>query len=195
MNTYLGVSALLEPDDVVAAEVERASFLFCEGYLWDVDSAKAAIRKAREVARSSGRKVAFTASDAFCVDRHHGEFLDLVQGPVDVLFANSAELTRLYECELDDAVQRAAKDVELSFVTCGPDGSLVVSGDQVIEVPPIDVDVVDTTGAGDQYAAGALFGLARGLPLAEAGRLGTVAASEVISHIGPRPEQPLRDLL
>jgi sugar/nucleoside kinase (ribokinase family) len=195
MNTYLGVSSLLDPDDVAVETVDRARFLFCEGYIWDTDSAKQAVRKAMNAAIDRGRKVALTLSDTFCIERHHEEFSDLVAGPVDVVFANRDELTTLYGCDLDEAVSRVAQEVELAFVTLSADGSLVVSGDQVIEIAPEVVDVVDTTGAGDQYAAGALFGLARGLPLAEAGRLGSLAASEVISHMGPRPQRPLVELL
>ncbi len=196
MSTYLGVSALLEPSDVDPAVIEGASLLFCEGYLWDVDSAKAAIRKAMDLAAAGGTKVSLTLSDTFCIERHHQEFLDLVDGPVDVLFANRAELTRLYECELDDAVARLAKTVDLAFVTLSEEGSLIVSQGDVIEVAPEPVaEVVDTTGAGDQYAAGVLYGLARGMPLPDVGRLGSLAASEVISHMGPRPKRPLSDFL
>jgi sugar/nucleoside kinase (ribokinase family) len=196
MNTYLGVSALLEPDDVHPPTVESARLLFCEGYLWDVESAKMAIRKAMDVAGASGTQVSLTLSDTFCIERHHGEFLELVEGPVDVLFANRAELTRLYETDLDEAVKRVADTVALAFVTLSEQGSLIVADGKVIEVPVEPVaHVVDTTGAGDQYAAGVLYGLARGLPLPEVGRLGSLAAAEVISHMGPRPLRPLSDFL
>lgn len=196
MNTYLGISALLEPDDVDPAVVEQGKILFCEGYLWDVDSAKQAIRKAMDLARAAGNKVALTLSDTFCVERHHSEFLELVSGPVDILFANSAELERLYECELDDAVERAAKDLELACITLSAEGSLLVAGSERVSVPAEELHaVVDTTGAGDQYAAGVLYGLSHGYSLAEAGQLGSFAAAEVISHLGPRPEQPLSNFL
>ena len=196
MNTYLGVSALLEPDDVNPAIINGASLLFCEGYLWDVDSAKRAIRKAMDVAAGTGTRVSLTLSDTFCIERHHQEFLELVKGPIDVLFANRAELTRLYECDLDEAVDRVAQDAQLAFVTLSEDGSLIVDQGKVIEVPAEPVpEVVDTTGAGDQYAAGVLYGLAKGMPLPEVGRLGSLAAAEVISHMGPRPERPLSDFL
>ncbi|MDH3301967.1 MAG: adenosine kinase [Acidimicrobiia bacterium] len=196
LNTYLGVSVMLEPADVNPEVVSAGRILFCEGYLWDVESAKQAIRKAMEIAADAGRRVSLTLSDSFCIDRHHREFLELVAGPVDVLFANKAELTRLYECDFDAAVNRLAGEVNLAFVTMGADGSLILSEGDVIEIAPERMGpVVDTTGAGDQYAAGALYGLSRGLPLAEAGRLGSLAAGEVISHMGPRPRRPLSDFL
>jgi sugar/nucleoside kinase (ribokinase family) len=196
LNTYLGVSVLLEPADVDPELVASGKILFCEGYLWDVESAKQAIRKAMGVAADAGRKVSLTLSDSFCIERHHQEFLELVAGPVDILFANRAELTHLYECGLDDAIRRVADEVELSFVTLGADGSRVVHNGSIIDIAPEPLGpVVDTTGAGDQYAAGALFGVSHGLPLAEAGRLGSLAAGEVISHMGPRPLRPLTDFL
>lgn len=196
MNTYLGVSALLEPQDIRRSTVEQAGLIFCEGYLWDVESAKQAIRRAMDLAIEAGRRVSLTLSDPFCIERHHQEFLELVRGPVDVLFANEAELTRLYETDLDSAIEQVASEVELACVTLGKDGSRLVTGDQRIEIAPELVGpVVDTTGAGDQYAAGVLYGLSRGLPLPEVGRLGSLAAAEVISHLGPRPERPLSDFL
>lgn len=196
LNTFLGVSALLEPDDVRPETVRRAPLLFCEGYLWDVESAKQAIRKAMDLALEAGAKVALTLSDTFCIDRHHQEFLELVKGPVEILFANKAELTTLYECDLDEAVKKVAEDVELACVTLSEEGSWLVSNGEIIEIAAEEVGtVVDTTGAGDQYAAGVLYGLSKGMPLPEVGRLGSLAAAEVISHLGPRPERPLSDFL
>lgn len=196
MSTFLGVSSLLEPNDVEPAHVQRGPMLFCEGYLWDVDSAKQAIRKAMDLAIADGAKVALTLSDTFCIERHHQEFLDLVAGPVDVLFANRAELTTLYECDLDSAMDKVEGQVELACVTLSEEGSWLLAGGERHKIPAEPVaDVVDTTGAGDQYAAGVLFGLSRGLPLPEVGRLGSVAAAEVISHLGPRPARPLSDFL
>ena len=196
MSTFLGISALLEPHDVQPKTVQRAPLLFCEGYLWDVESAKQAIRKAMDLAIEAGSRVALTLSDTFCIERHHQEFLDLVAGPVDVLFANRAELTRLYECDLDDALARVAGQVGLACVTLSEDGSLLVADGEITEIAAERVDhVVDTTGAGDQYAAGVLYGLSRGMTLPEVGRLGSLAAAEVISHLGPRPERPLSDFL
>ena len=196
LNTYLGVSVMLEPADVDPATVAAGSLLFCEGYLWDVESAKQAIRRAMAIAADAGRLVSLTLSDTFCIDRHHQEFLDLVAGPVDVLFANRPELTTLYECDFDTAVKRAADDVPLAFVTMGADGSLILSEGDVIEIAAEHLGpVVDTTGAGDQYAAGALYGLSHGIPLPQTGRLASLAAAEVISHMGPRPLRPLSDFL
>jgi sugar/nucleoside kinase (ribokinase family) len=196
LNTYLGVSVLLEPADVNPETVAAGKILFCEGYLWDVDSAKQAIRKAMGISAEADRRVSLTLSDTFCIDRHHEEFLDLVAGPVDILFANKAELTHLYDCDLDSAVKRVAGEVELSFVTMGAEGSRIVYQGDMIEVQPENVGpVIDSTGAGDQYAAGALYGVSRGLPLAETGRIASLAAAEVIAHMGPRPLRPLSDFL
>jgi sugar/nucleoside kinase (ribokinase family) len=197
MNTYLGISSLLEPDDIDPEVIADAGILFCEGYLWDVGSAKAAIRRAMAIAREAGTLVSLTLSDTFCIERHHDEFLDLVEGPVDILFANEAELRTLYGVDSFDAgVERVRGLGRLACLTRGPRGSLLVTGDETVEVAPEPVSpVVDTTGAGDQYAAGVLFGLARHLGLAECGRLGSVAASEVIGHVGPRPRVPLSGLL
>lgn len=196
LNTYLGVSVMLEPVDVNPETVSAGRILFCEGYLWDVESAKQAIRKAMEIAADAGRLVSLTLSDSFCIDRHHREFLELVSGPVDILFANRAELTRLYECDFDAAVKRLADEVDLAFVTMGADGSLILSEGDVIEIAPERLGpVIDTTGAGDQYAAGALYGLSQGFSLPDAGRLGSLAAAEVISHMGPRPNRPLSDFV
>ncbi len=196
LNTYLGVSVMLAPADVNPDTASAGKILFCEGYLWDVQSAKQAIRKAMDIAADAGRQVAFTLSDSFCIERHHEEFLDLVSGPIDVLFANRSELTRLYECDLESAITRVGQEVELAFVTKGSEGSVIVAnGERIVIAPEQLGPVVDTTGAGDQYAAGALFGLSQGIPLAETGRLASLAAGEVISHMGPRPARPLSDFL
>ena len=196
MSTYLGVSSLLEPDDVVPDTVTRSSLLLCEGYLWDVDSAKQAIQKAMDIAHDGGGRTALTLSDTFCVERHHDEFRRLVEGSVDVLFANRAELFALYDTDdLDEAIESARAEVDLACITLGIRGSVLVTPDEIVEVEAAEIaPVVDTTGAGDQYAAGVLFGLARGLDLADAGWLGSLAAAEVISHVGPRPSAPLSRL-
>ncbi|HEU5085324.1 MAG TPA: adenosine kinase [Acidimicrobiales bacterium] len=194
MNTYLGASAHFGPEDVDAELVEAARYTFLEGYLFDRPEAKSAYRKASEIAHGAGRKVALTLSDTFCVERHVDEWRSLVVDQVDVLFANDAELRALYDVHLDAAVERARDEVEITCVTLGAEGSLIVTSEGTIEVPPEPVKVVDTTGAGDLYAAGVLHGLAGGLPLAECGRLGSVAASAVIGHTGARPGQSLAQL-
>ncbi len=196
MNTFLGIAGLLEPDDVDADLVERSTLLFCEGYLWDVESAKKAIRFAMQTAIDAGNRVALSLSDTFCVDRHHAEFRELVAGPVDTLFANRAELLRLYETDqVEEAFELLGADVALGCVTMGTLGSMLIDNGTQIRIPAYEVGrVIDTTGAGDQYAAGVLYGLSQGLSLDLCGRLGSLAAAEVISHVGPRPMAPLNRL-
>jgi sugar/nucleoside kinase (ribokinase family) len=194
MNTYLGASSDFGPEDVDAELVALSRYTFLEGYLFDRPDAKAAYRKASEIAHGAGRKVALTLSDTFCVERHLEEWRELVVDQVDVLFANEAELRTLYGSDLDAAVEQARAQVELACVTLGPAGSLLVTAEATVEVPAHPVTVVDTTGAGDLYAAGVLHGLATGLSLAECGRLGSIAASAVIGHTGARPGQSLAQL-
>jgi sugar/nucleoside kinase (ribokinase family) len=196
MNTYLGASTLLSVDDLDADLIRAGDTLFLEGYLFDRDEAKAAFVRAAEIAQSAGRKVALTLSDTFCVERHRDSFRHLVAGHVDILFANEAEILSLYDSsDLGDAIERARQACPLVAVTRSEIGSLIVTRDETIEVKVQPVsNVVDSTGAGDQYAAGFLFGHARGRPLAECGALASLAAAEVISHMGPRPETNLREL-
>lgn len=195
MSTYLGASADFGPDDVDVELVEVARYTYLEGYLFDRPEAKAAYRRASEICHGAGRKVALTLSDTFCVQRHLDEWRSLVTDSVDVLFANHAELEALYGTDLDAAVEQVRREVEIACVTLGPKGSLVVTADDIVEVAAEPVDeVVDTTGAGDLYAAGFLHGLSQGRSLAECGRLGSVAASAVIVHTGARPEQSLAQL-
>lgn len=196
MNTFLGASSLLEPSDIDREMIEDATILFMEGYLFDRDDAKAAFVHAAEIARGAGRKVSLTLSDTFCVERHRASFLHLVEHHVDVLFANEAEIISLYETsDLGDALAAARAACPIVAVTRSERGSVIAAGAETVSVRAEPVaKVIDTTGAGDQYAAGFLYGLAKGLPLAECGRLGSVAAAEVISHMGPRPETNLRKL-
>jgi sugar/nucleoside kinase (ribokinase family) len=197
MNTFLGASSLFSEADVDAEKVAAAKIVYLEGYLFDRDAAKAAFVRAAEAAKARDRKVALTLSDAFCVDRHRESFAQLVKNHIDILFANERELLSLYETDdFDAALQRARADSVLAFVTRSAKGSVILAGNDVhiVEAIPPVPGVVDTTGAGDQYAAGALFGLARGRPLIDCGRLGAVAAAEVISHLGPRPETSLKGL-
>jgi sugar/nucleoside kinase (ribokinase family) len=197
MNTYLGACQALGPEDIDQALVERSAITYLEGYLWDPPEAKKAFRRAAEIAHAAGRQVSLTLSDPFCVDRFRDEFLDLVRGgTVDILFANDSELKSLYEtADLDTAVKALASEGALAAVTTGGDGALVVSADGVAKVPATPADaIVDLTGAGDLFASGFLFGVARGMPLRDAAQLGTLAAAEVIAHIGPRPATSLSDL-
>jgi sugar/nucleoside kinase (ribokinase family) len=196
MNTYLGASTLLAPPDIDAELIGAGKTLFLEGYLFDRDEAKAAFVRAAEIARAAGRKVSLTLSDKFCVDRHRESFRHLVAGHVDILGSNEAEILSLYEHgDLGDALETARKSCPITIVTRSAAGSLIATASETIEVKASPVaQVVDSTGAGDQYAAGFLFGHARGRSLAECGALASLAAAEVISHIGPRPEQNLRAL-
>jgi adenosine kinase len=197
MNTYLGAAQDLTPDDIDAADIAASRFIYLEGYLWDPANAKAAFVKASRIAHDSGREVALTLSDSFCVDRYRGEFLDLMRkGTLDIVFANEAELHSLYQTsDFDGALTQLRQDVKLGVVTRSENGCVVASRDGVIAVPahPIET-MVDTTGAGDLFAAGFMFGLVRGTGVENAGRLGALAAAEVIQHIGARPQVSLKEL-
>jgi sugar/nucleoside kinase (ribokinase family) len=197
MNTYLGTSSLLSADDLDEDAIAAGAVLYMEGYLFDRDDAKKAFRRAATVAHEYGRKVSLTLSDSFCVDRHRTDFAALVRDEVDVLFGNSDELCSLYEVgRLEDAIEAVRAECELAAITAGKYGSYVVTPAEVIQVAADHVPrVLDTTGAGDLYAAGFLFGYTQSMPLAECARLGSLAAGEVISHVGPRPLVELRTLL
>jgi len=196
MNTFLGASVDFTPDDIDAELIGNAKIVCLEGYLFDKDAAKAAFREAARLAKTAGAKVALTLSDPFCVDRHRADFLKLVKEDADIVFANEKEITTLYEVNsFAEAADAALQDCELAVLTRSEAGSVIVGGGETIEVPADPVSkVVDATGAGDLYAAGFLFGLARGLPVAVCGKLGSLAAAEVISHIGARPETSLAKL-
>ena len=197
MSTYLGASVELGPEDVDPALVASADVTYLEGYLWDPPRAKEAFRIAIAAAHAAGRRVSFTLSDPFCVERHRDEFRTLVDGEVDVLFANQHEIEALYEAsDLDAAVAAVRGRCEIAVITRSEHGSLVVTAEEVHEVPAAPVErVIDTTGAGDLFAAGFLFGLTRGRPLGECAHIGGLAAAEVISHYGARPEVRLAELL
>lgn len=196
MNTYLGASVEFSPEDVETETVQAGAILYLEGYLFDKEAAKAAFVHAAEIAHAAGRKVSLTLSDSFCVDRHRASFKQLIKSQVDILFANEEELLSLYETsDFDAAVAALREDTALAAITRSEKGSVVIGEGDPIAVPAEHVEkVVDTTGAGDQYAAGFLYGVARDLPLATCARLGHIAAAEVISHYGPRPETPFSDL-
>jgi sugar/nucleoside kinase (ribokinase family) len=197
MNTYLGVSSLLRPSDIDGDTVALGKVLYMEGYLYDRPEAKEAFRHAAAVAHANDRLVSLTLSDSFCVDRHRDDFRALVTDEVDILFGNADELTSLYEVDsLDAAINMAQRDCHLAVVTVGPEGCIVVSRDGVQRAPAQRVSrVLDTTGAGDLFASGFLYGYTRDRSLAECAELGAIAAAEVISHVGPRPLVELRTLL
>ena len=191
MSTYLGISTDLDDGEVDPELIASAGIVYLEGYLFDRLEAKAAFRQAASIAAKAGRKVALTLSDAFCVERHRAEFLEFIRAGVDILVANESEVTALYEAPWDEAARRAAADVRLAVLTRSAKGSVLICEGERVAISAEPAKVVDTTGAGDLYASGILFGLAHGLPLETAGRLGSLAAAEVISHLGARPEVPL----
>jgi len=195
--TMLGACTRLGPDDVDQAVVASAKVTYLEGYLWDRPQAKAAFLKAAELAHGAGREVALTLSDPFCVDRHRAEFRDLVAGHVDVLFANEAEICSLYQVgTFDEALQAVRGQCRIAALTRSEKGCVILDGDEVhvVDAEPADL-VVDTTGAGDLFAGGFLYGHTQGRGPHECGRLGAIAAAEVISHYGARPETSLADLV
>ncbi len=197
MNTYLGAAQNLRPDDIDAETIASATIVYLEGYLWDPPQAKQAFVKAATIAHDSGRQVALTLSDAFCVDRYRGEFLDLIRnGTVDILFANERELLSLYEtADFDAAVTALRGDAALAVVTRSEKGCVIVTRERTEAVPAASVDrVVDVTGAGDLFAAGFLVGHSRGKDRVIAARLGALAAAEVIQHVGARPQISLKAL-
>ena len=195
MNTYLGACVNLTTADVDAAVVEAAQVTYMEGYLWDKPEAKQAFRLAAQIARAAGRLTSITLSDSFCVERHRDSFLDLIRGHIDIVFANESEIKSLYLTQnFDGAVSAIRRDCAMAVLTRSEKGSMVVKGDETVEVKARAVaKVVDVTGAGDLYAAGFLFGHTRGMDLAKCASLGSLAAAEVISHTGARPEVNLGD--
>mgnify|MGYP003390002853 FL=1 len=196
MNTYLGACVELKPEDIEEDKVAGSKITYFEGYLWDPPLAKDAIRLASKIAHANGRKMAMTLSDSFCVDRYRTEFLELMRAKsVDIVFANEHELKALYQTsDFGTALDLLRGDCELAAVTLSEKGSVIISGSQTAQIDPVPVDrVVDTTGAGDLYASGVLFGLTQGLPFQTCGRLGSMAASLCISQIGPRPQESLKE--
>lgn len=195
MNTYIGVCADIEPEDIDIDLIQGAQILLIEGYIWDQETAKQAIRQAVEIARQAGTKVAFSLSDVFCVDRHRDEFKALIRDYVDILFANEAEISALgQEKALMDNVNMFADQVEVLCATRGELGSLIVSEGKTYEIKPSAIEgrVMDLTGAGDLYAAGVLYGITHGWDLQKAGELGSKCAGDIIQQMGPRSQQPLK---
>ena len=197
MNTFLGASVALGPDDLDAELIGRAKITYLEGYLWDAPAAKAAFVQAAKTAHEAGRRVALTLSDPFCVERHRESFLELVEAHVDLLFANEDEITSLYRVgDFDAALQKVRGHCEVAVLTRSAHGAVILSGEEVhmVDAEPLE-RVVDTTGAGDLYAAGFLYGYTSGKSLYDCGRIGAIAAAEVISHYGARPETALGPLV
>jgi sugar/nucleoside kinase (ribokinase family) len=193
MNTFLGACVNLGPEDLDEALIASARYTYLEGYLFDPPHAQEAFRRAARVAHGAGRKVALTLSDSFCVERHRDAFLDLLDS-VDLLFANETEICALFQTDFDGAVRAVRGKTALAAITRSEHGSVVVAGADVITAPAAPIArLVDTTGAGDLYAAGFLHGLTTAQPLADCARLGHLAAAEIISHYGGRPETPLSD--
>jgi fructokinase len=195
MNTFLGACVTFSPADVDPAEMGRAKVTYLEGYLFDPPAAQEAFRAAARAAHAAGRQVALSLSDAFCVERHREAFRRLVREEVDILFSNEAEIAALYQTDFEAAAAQAAQEVALAALTRSERGSLILARGERHEIAAAPATVVDTTGAGDAYAAGFLAALTRGLPLPECGRWGSIAAAEVISHFGARPQADLKALV
>lgn len=197
MNTYLGACVQIGPDDVNEMLVKESEITYLEGYLFDRPEAKDAFFTAAEYVRKYDRKLSLTLSDSFCVNRYRDEFLDLIRDHIDILFANEAEILALFQTDnLDQAMDEIQKLCPLTAVTMSERGSVIISGEDRVKISPVKpAQLVDSTGAGDAYAAGFLYGLVSGEPLARCGELGSIAASEILSHMGPRPQMVLKDLI
>jgi sugar/nucleoside kinase (ribokinase family) len=197
MATYLGATKNISKSDIDEEIIANSKVIYLEGYLWDEQNAKDAMREAVRLAVKHGREIALSLSDAFCVTRHRAELLELISQNVDILFANEAEIKELLDVDsVEDAVIQLSSMCKVSAITLGGKGSVIVADNKIYTVPPKrGIKLVDTTGAGDLYAAGFLFGYTQGHLLAECGRIATIAASEIIQHIGARPEVSLAELL
>ncbi|MDP2699186.1 adenosine kinase [Thalassospira sp.] len=197
MNTFLGACVELGPDDIDAQLIAASRVIYMEGYLWDREDAKNAFIKAAQIAHEAGRQVSISLSDSFCVDRHRASFRDLVHNHIDVLFANEEEIKSLYEVDsFDAALAEVRRHCKVAALTRSEKGAVIVSDDEIhiIAAEPVD-RVVDSTGAGDLFASGFLYGYTKGFELAQCGRLGAICAAEVISHMGARPDADLKELM
>ncbi len=196
LQTYLGASVEFHPSDIDPEKIKAAKVTYLEGYLWDPPAAKQAFVKAADISHETDGLVSLSLSDPFCVDRHRTDFQDLVKNHIDILFANEEEIVSLYQVStFDDALQIVREQCDITALTRSEKGSIITANNEVhvLDAEPIE-KVVDTTGAGDAYAAGFLYGYTHGMGLEMAGRIGGIAAAEVISHFGARPETPLKDL-
>ena len=197
MATYIGACSRVSETDIDAKIIENSAVTYIEGYLWDTETAKAAIRKAIKIARDANKKIAFTLSDTFCVDRHREEFLSMITNDIDILFANDAEIKSLYETDdVDSALAKIKGACPIAAVTRGEQGSIVFTRDAIEEAPAQRItNVVDTTGAGDLYASGFLYGFTRGWDLPTCAKLGNRCAGEIITQLGARSMKPLHTLV
>jgi sugar/nucleoside kinase (ribokinase family) len=197
MNTYLGAAGEIHEKDIDAELIAKAQVVYGEGYMWDMDCTKKALRKAFAEAKKSDAKVAFTLSDVFCVERSRDEYLQMIADDFDILFCNHEEATALYPGKsFDEVLTLLQGKCEVIAVTCGSKGSIILTPEERIQVEAIWVnELVDTTGAGDLYAAGFLYGYVNGMELSECGRLGSACASDIITHLGARAQKPLKRLL
>ncbi len=194
MNTYLGISSELGPDDVPDEAASNAEIIFLEGYLFDKDKGKEAFRRASRLTRAAGGKAGIAISDPFCVDRHRADFLDMIGNELDYVIGNQHEITALFETDdLEDAIARTAEMIDLVICTRSGDGVTIIGNGERHDLPADRITPVDATGAGDQYAAGFLYGLATGRDLATCGRMGHLCGAEVISHVGPRPQTDMME--
>lgn len=195
MNTYLGACQTLAAGDVDEDQISRAQITYLEGYLWDPPSAKEAFLRAIDIAHRADRKIALTLSDLFCVDRYRDEFIDLLDKHVDVLFANEDELKSLYGIDdTEEAIRRIHQDADIAAITRGANGSTILANSDRFDIPAVATNVEDTTGAGDLFAAGFLYGLSRDLAIPRCGEIASACAGEIISHVGARPEADLKEV-
>ncbi|MCG8492593.1 MAG: adenosine kinase [Sneathiellales bacterium] len=197
MNTYLGACVELGPEDIDPDMIAGSEVTYMEGYLWDPEGGKAAFRKAAKISHEAGKRVSLTLSDSFCVDRYRDEFIDFIEDGVDILFANEDEIKSLYQTDnLAEAISAVREKVEIACVTRSKEGSVIIQNETTVDIEAdTSIEVVDTTGAGDLYASGFLFGFTNGYSLADSGRIASLAAAEIISHIGARPEVSLQKLI